>query len=65
FYFVHSYAALAASDVPDDATVAWTEHEGARFIAAVRWGSVLSTQFHPEKSGYAGLTLLKGWVDSL
>lgn len=65
FYFVHSYGAMTRDDVPDDADVAWTSHDGARFIAAVRWRNLLSTQFHPEKSGNAGLTLLKGWVDSL
>jgi glutamine amidotransferase len=63
FYFVHSYAArphdLGSSD---GETVAV---HGERFVAAVEHGVVSATQFHPEKSGDAGLTLLRNWVDSL
>ena len=65
FYFVHSYAALTSQDIPDDAVGLWCEHEGVRFIAAVEYGPVLSTQFHPEKSGRAGISLLTAWVGSL
>ncbi len=65
FYFVHSYAALRADDVPVDATLTWTRHEDADLIAAVEWGTVSSTQFHPEKSGAAGARLLTQWVTSL
>ena len=65
FYFVHSYAALTAQDLPAGATPWWTEHDGVRFIAAVEHGPVLATQFHPEKSGRAGLALIRRWVDSL
>ena len=55
FYFANSYAA----DPSDPADVAaWVEHEGVRFPAAVRRGTVVGTQFHPEKSGRAGLDLL-------
>jgi glutamine amidotransferase len=43
----------------------WTNHEGADVIAAVEVGAVLSTQFHPEKSGAAGLALLQSWVETL
>ena len=62
FYFVHSYAALAA---PADATVSWTDHDGARFVSAVESGRLSSTQFHPEKSGEAGARLLRNWVATL
>ncbi|MDR0959595.1 MAG: imidazole glycerol phosphate synthase subunit HisH [Propionibacteriaceae bacterium] len=65
FYFVHSYAALDASDAPADAALTWCEHEDVSFIAAVEWGVVTSTQFHPEKSGVAGAALLRAWVDGL
>jgi len=58
FYFDHSYAVQP----DDDAIVAgWCEH-GTRFAASIRTGSVLAVQFHPEKSGAAGLDLLRGWV---
>ncbi|MFT8395440.1 imidazole glycerol phosphate synthase subunit HisH [Propionibacterium sp.] len=60
FYFVHSYG--AHDGVPDDAVVTWCEHDGDRFVAAVEWGQVCSTQFHPEKSGAAGARLLRNWL---
>ncbi len=60
FYFAHSYAVDPAE--PADA-IAWTEHEGVRLAAAVRRGRVTGTQFHPEKSGDAGLRVLRNFVD--
>ena len=65
FYFVHSYAALTRADLPEGATVTWTRHEADDFVAAVEWGRVWSTQFHPEKSGTAGARLLRNWLDTL
>jgi len=68
FYFVHSYAAHrfkvdeAAPCVPP--MVTWAEH-GERFVAAVENGALSATQFHPEKSGKAGATLLENWVRQL
>jgi glutamine amidotransferase len=61
FYFVHSYA---ATPVDGQGIVALTEH-GAPFVAAVERGVLAATQFHPEKSGDAGATLLHNWVSSL
>ncbi|HEX7404524.1 MAG TPA: imidazole glycerol phosphate synthase subunit HisH [Candidatus Nanopelagicaceae bacterium] len=60
FYFVHSYAATQ----PVGRLQAWTEY-GEKFLAAVEDGPVSATQFHPEKSGKAGLRLIKNWVESL
>jgi phosphoribosylanthranilate isomerase len=65
YYFVHSYAALHPGDLPAVARAHWTRHEQTDFIAAVEYGSVVSTQFHPEKSGPVGLALLGRWVDCL
>jgi glutamine amidotransferase len=69
FYFVHSYAARTWDLVTDGHTraplVTWAEHGGDRFVAAVENGPLCATQFHPEKSGDAGATLLRGWVQSL
>lgn len=65
FYFVHSYGALSAADVPDGAQITWARHEQSDFVAAVEFGSVWSTQFHPEKSGEAGARLLRNWIAAL
>jgi glutamine amidotransferase len=65
FYFAHSYAALGCGDLPAGAFPAWTTHAGAPFLAAAEYGPVTSTQFHPEKSGRAGLALLARWTQSL
>ena len=69
FYFVHSFGVQAwlletngpfAKPAPDvDATTA------RRFLAAVENGPLSATQFHPEKSGAAGIRLLANWIDGL
>lgn len=58
FYFVHSYAPRPAD--PD--TVLAVSSYGECFCAAVRAGSVTGVQFHPERSGRAGLALLANFV---
>lgn len=58
-YFAHSYIAEPAD--PAD-VIAWTEYDGKRFPAAVRRGSACGVQFHPEKSGMAGLQLLGNFL---
>ncbi len=42
--------------------IAWSEHDGDRFAAAVRAGNVVGVQFHPEKSSTAGVRLLHEFV---
>ncbi len=61
FYFVHSYAALSADGAT---TVTMSAHEDVAFVAAVEHGSLSTTQFHPEKSGAAGVQLLRNWLMS-
>lgn len=61
FYFVHSY--VIEPDDPAD-IVAVTRY-GGLFPSVVRNGHVWGTQFHPEKSGPAGLRLVAGWVDAV
>jgi imidazole glycerol-phosphate synthase subunit HisH len=56
-YFVHSYAGRPDGTGADAITLAETEH-GGRFVSAVDRGNVLGVQFHPERSGGAGLRLL-------
>ena len=60
-YFVHSY--YAKPDDPD-AVVATTEY-GTEFASIItnEAGNVFGTQFHPEKSGETGLTILRNFVD--
>jgi glutamine amidotransferase len=71
FYFVHSYAVPrwtlpaphgAMSVVVPRVT---TATHGEPFVAAVENGPLTATQFHPEKSGDAGLALLENWVSAL
>ncbi len=68
FYFVHSYAAqdwtLEPSGPFPKPRVTWAEH-GPRFVAAVENGPLSATQFHPEKSGRAGIQLLRNWIGTL
>ena len=60
FYFVHSYYA-EAEQLDDVLTL--TDY-GCPFVSAVQRGNVIATQFHPEKSGKAGLRLLENFLDS-
>ena len=62
FYFVHSYG--VTSSVPGTALQSWTDYD-TRFLAAIEDGVISATQFHPEKSGDAGLHLIKNWVSTL
>jgi glutamine amidotransferase len=68
FYFVHSYAVQQWDWVAQEPfhapLVTWAEH-GAPFIAAIENGPLTATQFHPEKSGAAGLALLGNWLGTL
>ena len=68
FYFVHSFAARRWEQQVEEpfvpAKVTWAHH-GEEFVAAVENGVLMATQFHPEKSGDAGATLLGNWLDSV
>lgn len=59
FYFVHSYYL----ESNDRELVAARAEYGIEFDAAVSKGKLFATQFHPEKSGKAGLMLLKNFVE--
>jgi glutamine amidotransferase len=65
FYFVHSYAVrrweLEVDDPFIPPMVTWANH-GEDFVAAVENGALAATQFHPEKSGDAGATVLRNWL---
>lgn len=59
-YFANSYVCR-----PHDerTVVAWSEHESDRFPSAVRAGSVIGVQFHPEKSSSDGVRFLHAFLD--
>ena len=57
-YFVHSFYAADCDD-----SVAATAEYGAELTAAVAKGNVYGCQFHPEKSGNVGLSILKAFAE--
>jgi glutamine amidotransferase len=57
-YFTHSYAAPITGDA-----AALTTHAHP-FASAVERGGVFGVQFHPEKSGDAGLRILRNFLDA-
>ena len=58
FYFVHSYYV----QVENDEDSAAKTNYATEFTSAVARGNVFATQFHPEKSQHAGLTLLRNFL---
>jgi len=61
-YFVHSYHAL-----PSDANRDWISsicNYGDSFISSISMGNIQAVQFHPEKSGDTGLSILKKFLSA-
>jgi glutamine amidotransferase/cyclase len=61
-YFVHSYRALPSSE-NSDWVLSLTDY-GGEFVSGVQKGRIAAVQFHPEKSGEAGLRILKNFLES-
>jgi glutamine amidotransferase/cyclase len=59
FYFVHSYHVIC----DDDSDVLATTDYGDEYVSAIQRGNMVATQFHPEKSGKAGLRMLENFLD--
>ncbi len=59
-YFVHSYYLKAE----DEKIVAATTEYGTTIHAAVEWGNIYATQFHPEKSSSVGLRILRNFLEA-
>ncbi|TPX34910.1 hypothetical protein SmJEL517_g02609 [Synchytrium microbalum] len=61
YYFVHSFAVMSTP-----ATKEWemgtTTYGNETFVSVMRRGNVFATQFHPEKSGYAGLKVVRSFL---
>lgn len=60
FYFVHSYHVVS----DDPGVVLTTTDYGCEFVSSIQKGNIIATQFHPEKSGRAGLRLLQNFLES-
>ena len=58
YYFVHSYY----PDPAEQAMVLGVTEHGREFPSALGWRNLVATQFHPEKSGRFGLTILKNFL---
>lgn len=69
FYFVHSFAGIVEESSPVVAAAAkngwsfaFSQYGSERFIAAVAYKNLFATQFHPEKSGFAGLNVIRAFL---
>ena len=58
-YFVHSYHVVA----DDPEVILTTTDYGYEFVSSIQKGNIIATQFHPEKSGRAGLRLLQNFLE--
>ena len=65
YYYVHSYAVLYQPGFLEHKgwTVAIAKYGEEQFVGAIGRGNVFATQFHPEKSGIAGLRVLKAFLE--
>lgn len=60
-YFVHSYYVKPE----DESVIAATTHYGIDIPAAICKDNIYATQFHPEKSGEAGLNILRNFIKNI
>ena len=65
YYYIHSYAMPYEQDLLEQQgwAIATARYGTERFVGAIARGNLLATQFHPEKSGVAGLRVLKAFLD--
>ncbi|TID22217.1 imidazole glycerol phosphate synthase hisHF [Venturia nashicola] len=65
YYYVHSYAVPYTEGKLEKLgwTVATARYGNEKFVGAIAKDNILATQFHPEKSGVAGLRLIKAFLD--
>lgn len=60
FYFVHSYILEPENE---DHIMSLSKYGGHEFCSSVKMGNIYGCQFHPEKSGTAGLQIIKNFID--
>ena len=65
YYYVHSYAAPYAPNQLESQgwTVATATYGDETYVGAIGSGNIFATQFHPEKSGAAGLRVIKAFLE--
>lgn len=65
YYYVHSYAALYEPELLEKGgwSVATATYKDEEFIGAIARGNIFATQFHPEKSGQAGLRTIRAFLN--
>lgn len=61
-YFVHSFVLVPKQQ---ETVLATTAYGGHTYPAAIGEGTIYGTQFHPEKSGPAGLKLIQNFITSI
>jgi glutamine amidotransferase len=61
-YFVHSF--YVVPDHEND-VLSKTEYEGTWFCSSIQKDNVFASQFHPEKSSHAGITILKNFANQI
>ena len=62
YYFVHSFA-VPYTDKVKDWVLTTTQYGDEVFVSSVQRGNIFATQFHPEKSGFAGLRVLRSFLE--
>ena len=60
FYFVHSFIGITNNP---NSTLAFTNYEGIKIPAIIKEENITGFQFHPEKSHYTGLELIKNFCN--
>ncbi|KAF3203057.1 Histidine biosynthesis bifunctional protein hisB [Orbilia oligospora] len=65
YYYVHSYAVPYTPGQLESQgwDVATATYGDEKFVGAIAKGNIFATQFHPEKSGEAGLAVIKAFLD--
>ncbi len=59
FYYVHSYHVVCNNK----RIIIGKCHYGIEFVSAIEYENIVATQFHPEKSQYFGLQILKNFIE--